>query len=78
MYIAILLVSFFVFVFLSAPIGVAIGMALCIYGLTGGAMGLEYISQAIFSSMNSFTLIAIPFFILAGALMEGGGLSKDS
>jgi C4-dicarboxylate transporter DctM subunit len=26
--------------------------------------------------MNSFPLIAIPFFILAGALMEGGGLSK--
>ena len=76
MYIAILLVSFFVFVFLSVPIGVAIGMALCIYGLAGGAMGLDYISQAIFSSMNSFTLIAIPFFILAGALMEGGGLSK--
>jgi len=76
MLITLLLVSFFLFVFLSIPIGVAIGAALCIYGFAGGAMGLDYISQAIFSSMNSFPLIAIPFFILAGALMEGGGLSK--
>jgi len=76
MHIALLLISFAVFVFLSVPIGVSIGMALCIYGLSGGAMGLDFISQAIFSSMNSFPLIAIPFFILAGSLMEGGGLSK--
>ncbi len=74
--ITLLLILFFLFVFLSVPIGVSIGMALCIYGFAGGAMGLDYISQAIFSSMNSFPLIAIPFFILAGALMEGGGLSK--
>jgi len=76
MFIFILLASFALFVFLSVPIGVSIGMALCLYGLAGGAMGLDFISQAIFSSMNSFPLIAIPFFILAGALMEGGGLSK--
>lgn len=76
MHIFILLISFAVLIFLSVPIGVAIGMALCIYGFSGGAMGLDFISQAIFSSMNSFPLIAIPFFILAGSLMEGGGLSK--
>lgn len=76
MHIFLLLISFAVLVFLSVPIGVAIGMALCIYGFSGGAMGLDFISQAIFSSMNSFPLIAIPFFILAGSLMEGGGLSK--
>ncbi len=76
MSILILLVSFAVFIFLSVPIGVSIGMALCIYAFTGGAMSMAYISQAVFSSMNSFPLIAIPFFILAGSLMEGGGLSK--
>jgi len=76
MHITLLLISFAVFVFLSVPIGVSIGMALCIYGFLGGSMGLDFISQAIFSSMNSFPLIAIPFFILAGSLMEGGGLSK--
>lgn len=76
MLIFLLLGAFALFVFLSVPIGVAIGIALCLYGFAGGEMGLEYISQAIFSSMNSFPLIAIPFFILAGSLMEGGGLSK--
>ncbi|KUO49570.1 MAG: C4-dicarboxylate ABC transporter permease [Desulfitibacter sp. BRH_c19] len=76
MHIFLLLASFAVFVLLSVPIGVSIGIALCIYGFAGGTMGLDFISQAIFSSMNSFPLIAIPFFILAGSLMEGGGLSK--
>lgn len=76
MLIFLLVASFAVFVFLSVPIGVSIGMALIVYGFAGGAMGLDFISQAIFSSMNSFPLIAIPFFILAGSLMEGGGISK--
>ncbi len=76
MVIFLLLASFALFVFLTVPIGVSIGMALCLYGFSGGIMGLDFISQAIFSSMNSFPLIAIPFFILAGSLMEGGGLSK--
>lgn len=76
MSIAILFISFAFFVFLSVPIGVSIGVSLCLYAFSGGAMGMDYIAQAIFSSMNSFPLIAIPFFILAGSLMEGGGLSK--
>lgn len=76
MSVIILLATFAICVFLTVPIGVSIGISLCIYAITGGAMGMDYISQAIFSSMNSFPLIAIPFFILAGALMEGGGLSK--
>ncbi len=76
MLILLLISSFFIFMFLTVPIGVAIGMSLILYSLMGGVMGINYISQAMFSSMNSFPLIAIPFFILAGALMEGGGISK--
>ncbi len=76
MSILILLGAFALFVFLSVPIGVAIGIALIIFAFAGGQMGMDYIAQSIFSSMNSFPLIAIPFFILAGSLMEGGGLSK--
>jgi len=77
MQIFILLFSFALLVLLSVPIGVAIGMALCLYAFTGGAMGMDFITQSVFSSLNSFPLIAIPFFILAGSLMEGGGLSKN-
>jgi len=75
-HIFILLASFALFVLLSVPIGVAIGIALCLYAFTGGAMGMDFITQSVFSSLNSFPLIAIPFFILAGSLMEGGGLSR--
>jgi len=74
--ILLLLLTFFLLVFLTVPIGVSIGISLLLYSFAGGTMGMDYISQSMFSSMNSFPLIAIPFFILAGSLMEGGGLSK--
>ncbi|OPL07601.1 MAG: C4-dicarboxylate ABC transporter permease [delta proteobacterium ML8_F1] len=74
--ILLVLLAFFLLVFLTVPIGVAIGISLLLYAFAGGTMGMDYVSQSVFSSMNSFPLIAIPFFILAGSLMEGGGLSK--
>ncbi len=63
-------------VFLTVPIGIAIGLAVIIYSLISGYIPLMYTAGGMFSACDSFPLLAIPFFILAGALMEGGGLSK--
>jgi len=68
--------GFAVFLFLNVPIGISIGLAVIIYLITMGSMPIEYLAQNLFTSADSFPLMAIPFFILAGALMEGGGLSK--
>ncbi len=34
-------------------------------------------AQRMFTGMNSFTLLAIPFFILAGVIMNNGGIASS-
>lgn len=69
-------VIFMVLCFLTVPIGISIGAACVIYCLLGGSVDMNYITTNMFTGCDSFPLMAIPFFVLSGALMEGGGLSK--
>ena len=71
----ILLGTFFLLLILNVPIGWSIGMAVVVYMATGCPFGIDYIATTMFTACDSFPLMAIPIFILAGALMEGGGLS---
>lgn len=73
---AAILIVFLGCVFASVPIGYAIGLSCVAYALTAGTVNMGYIASGLFASCDSFPLMAIPFFILSGALMEGGGLSK--
>ena len=41
-----------------------------------GSVSLTVTAQKLFGAVDSFTLSAIPFFILAGALMSSGGISR--
>ena len=74
--IAFILVCFFVLLFLNVPICVSIGLTCAAYSVIYGGVSPSYIATSMFTSCDSFPLMAVPFFILAGALMEGGGLSK--
>lgn len=68
--------SFALFIILNVPIGIAIGMSMLTFiGITG-MIPMSFIATNMFTSLNSFPLMAIPFFMLSGALMEGGGLSQ--
>lgn len=67
---------FMILCFLTVPIGISIGTACVIYFLLGGSVNMDYITTNMFTGCDSFPLMAIPFFVLSGALMEGGGLSK--
>ena len=70
-----LLVILFVVLFaMSVPIAVAIGIASLPVVAEAGT-SIMYVAQRLFSALDSFTLLAIPFFILAGTLMESGGIS---
>ncbi len=61
---------------LSVPIAVAIGLA-SIFGIqVMGAVNPILIGQQLYVSLNKFPLVAIPFFILAGNLMNTGGISR--
>ncbi len=64
-----------VFLVLGFPISVAIALATLV-GFVSGDVPLAQMVQKMTASVNSFTILAIPFFMLAGALMEGGGMSK--
>ncbi|ARI78669.1 TRAP transporter large permease [Halobacillus mangrovi] len=73
---SILLISMLVLFLLTMPIALAIGFSSTIAVWYSGDLPLIVIVQRIFTSLDSFPLMAIPFFILAGGLMESGGISK--
>jgi len=74
---SIFLVLFFIFfLFIGVPIAVSLGLT-CIFSvLVTGAFGIEVLIQKTFNAGNSFALMAIPFFILAGNIMAAGGVSR--
>ncbi|GAB5374334.1 MAG: TRAP transporter large permease [Acuticoccus sp.] len=60
---------------LRVPIAVALGLS-SVLGLWLSDISLEIVAQRMFSTNNSFPLLAIPFFILAGEIMSMGGMSR--
>ncbi|WP_394218300.1 TRAP transporter large permease [Halobacillus trueperi] len=73
----ILLFSILILLFLiNVPIAVTLGMAATIVFLIEGNLSIIVIVQRMFNSVDSFPLLAVPFFILAGKLMENGGISR--
>lgn len=66
---------FFLMVFLNVPVAVALGLSSTI-GLWVGGFSLTTIADAMYSAIGKFTLLAIPFFILAGVIMEYAGISR--
>jgi C4-dicarboxylate transporter DctM subunit len=71
----ILFVIFFVLLLLGAPIVFAIGVG-TLGALVAGGIPLELLPQKIFSGLAHFPYLAVPLFVLAGMLMETGGISK--
>lgn len=77
MSVLVLFASFAAFLILQVPIGISIGLAiLCYMAIFPDVTSLRYFSTSMFSSVDTFPLMAVPFFILAGAVMKGGGLSR--
>ena len=60
---------------LSVSVAVSIGLS-AIAGMTVSNVNMLISVKEMFSSLNKFPLAAIPFFILAGNLMETGGISR--
>ncbi|MCM3714513.1 TRAP transporter large permease [Alkalihalobacillus oceani] len=72
----ILLISLVILFAISTPIAIALGSATALAVIWTGEMPVLAIVQRMFNSVDMFPLMAIPFFILAGSLMETGGISK--
>lgn len=68
---------FFALVFLRVPIAISLGVSsIAVLVTSGGIFGLEMVTDIMYTSIAKFTLLAIPFFILAGVIMEHVGISK--
>lgn len=72
----IVVIAFLVLMAMGMPIVLALGSPVALYILIGGDVPIVVIAHRFYSGLNNFTLLAIPFFVLAGLLMEAGGLSR--
>jgi C4-dicarboxylate transporter DctM subunit len=69
-----ILLILFVLFFMNIPIGFSLGLA-SLTVMVIKDLPLITISQKMFSGVDSFPLLAVPFFILAGDMMDAGGIS---
>jgi len=60
---------------LGVPVAVCIGLAATL-ALASTGTPLLVIPQQLFANLNNFGLLAIPFFMLTGAIMDSGGVSR--
>ena len=74
---AILFITFVFLLVINIPIGAALGLS-CIAALVFGDMPTPplVVAQRMFTSVDSFPFMAIPFFMIAGGFMETGGMSR--
>ena len=68
-------IIFLVLLLIGVPIAFSLGLSSLFYLFTNN-IPLTVISQKFYSGMDSFTLLCIPGFMLAGALMNGGGITR--
>ena len=76
MLLAIVIVLLLVLLFMGLPIFVALGglsMILLILGHTPGISA----AQVVIDKLNSQTILAVPFFVIAAQFMERGGIAKS-
>ena len=76
MLVIVLLVSFFLLLFIGVPISFALSISSFTAVMTTGAIPVINLVQKTFRAIDSFTLLAIPFFVFAGNVMARGGVSK--
>lgn len=74
--VTILLVAFSFLLIATAPIAIAMGMGSALALIWEGQVPLFVLVQRMFGGTDSFVLLAIPFYILAGNLMDAAGISE--
>ncbi|PKN35846.1 MAG: C4-dicarboxylate ABC transporter permease [Deltaproteobacteria bacterium HGW-Deltaproteobacteria-19] len=67
--------SFFLFLLVGVPVGLAVGLSALIIFVVSG-IPLQMVPQTFFEGSSSYALVAVPFFILAGDILARGGISE--
>ncbi|MCC2818602.1 TRAP transporter large permease [Lachnoclostridium pacaense] len=73
--VAMMFIIFLILLLIGVPIAFSLGLSSLFYLFTNN-IPLTVIAQKFYSGMDSFTLLCIPGFMLAGALMNGGGITR--
>ncbi|WP_433957105.1 TRAP transporter large permease [Cytobacillus horneckiae] len=76
MTVAVLFISLFVFLIIGVPIAIALGASALVTIYFTTTLPLTIMTQKAFTALDSFPLLAIPFFMLAGVLMGKAGVSR--
>ena len=74
---AVLFIALVVTLVLNMPVGIAIGVSSLCAILADGRISSLYIVQQLVTSADSFPLMAIPLFILAGELMGAENMNMN-
>ena len=69
------LALFFIAIFAGVPVGFVLLLATATYLSATGAAAMVVLPQSMVNGTGNFILLAVPFFILAGLVMERGGIS---
>lgn len=69
-------ILFIIFLFIGVPIAFSLGLSSVLAIIFTGEVEPLLVAQKLFTSINSFSLMAIPFFMLSGELMHHGGIAQ--
>ncbi len=73
---ATIFLSFFLLLFCRVPVSFSLALSSVLALVLNSTMDTAVIIQRMYTASESFSLVAVPFFILAGGLMENGGISR--
>ena len=76
MSLVVLFSTFFFLILIGTPIAVALGGSVVLATLLFESVPLALIGQKVFANLDHFALMAVPFFFLAAAFMESGGIVR--
>src|SRR5688500_1883267 len=74
--ITILLVSFVVFLVVGISIAFAMGLSGSLAFVLGSDLSLLFVPQQMYASLDSFSLLAVPLFVVPGQLMSTGASTE--
>src|SRR5690606_8634894 len=74
--IATLFLSFLILLILGMPVAFALGISSLFSVMVTGVVPVNYLTQTMFGAVDSYSLLAVPLFVLPGVIMEYGGLSR--
>ena len=68
--------AFLLLIFSGIPVVFALGVAAALSLVATTNVPLTIVAQRVYAGLNSFPLMAIPFFVMAGLIMEKGGIAR--